>query len=162
MMATHAQTSKLSPTERLAIYGGIAAAMREGMARKKLTPAELNEALGRDRSHAGVYHYRAGKLAPDDKSRPKLARILGVPESALRKATLEDGQQARPEPATALARLPAPPAGRLPDVLTFAIAPDGTARLRLDYSASAERGVALLRLLLDFGFAIAAGGAPSG
>jgi hypothetical protein len=37
----------------------------------------------------------------------------------------------------------------LPDVLSFAISPDGTARLRLDYTAPADRVVALLRTLLD-------------
>jgi transcriptional regulator with XRE-family HTH domain len=145
--------------ERLAVYGGVAAAIRAAMERKGIKPAELNEAIGRERSHASLYHYINGKMAPDTAIRPRLAKALGIPESALRKAALGDGPSASPEPGTALVRLAGPPAGRLPDVLTFAIAPDGTARLRLDYTAPAERGVALLRLLLDAGLVLA-GGAP--
>jgi transcriptional regulator with XRE-family HTH domain len=150
-MVSHANTAKLSPTEQAVVYGGIAATIRKAMARKKITPADVNLALGRDRGAPSIYYWMKGLGAPNAEIRPKLARVLGVPEDALRKAELTGGPQAAAASATALARLQAPATGRLPDVLTFAVLQDGTARLRLDVTTSAERGVALLRLLLDAG-----------
>jgi transcriptional regulator with XRE-family HTH domain len=155
-MASHAKSARFSPTEKLVVYGGAAATIRAAMEQKDLEPGDLNEALGRRRGDASIYNYINGNSAPSDKIRPKLAKVLGVPESALRRAKLEDGRQAGVETAIALARLQAPANGRLPDVLTFTLAADGTARLRLDYTAPAERGIALLRLLLDAGLAITA------
>jgi hypothetical protein len=57
-----------------------------------------------------------------------------------------------------MVRLPSPGApavSRVPEVLHFAVLTDGTARLRMDVTLPAERGVGLLRLLLDAGMIVA-------
>jgi hypothetical protein len=146
-----------SPTELAAMYGHIATAIREAMERKGMNAGDLNEALGKDRGNAGVYYWIAGKGAPDDKQRPRVAKALGVPQDALQRRKVGEGVAVAAKPGTALVRLPGPQAVRPAEILQFAILADGTARLRVDVTATAERGVALLRILLDAGWIVATG-----
>jgi hypothetical protein len=78
-----------------------------------------------------------------------------VPQDALRKRAIEGAVVVAGNPGTALVRLPGPQAVRPAEVLQFAILADGTSRLRVDVTATAERGVVLLRILLDAGMIVA-------
>jgi transcriptional regulator with XRE-family HTH domain len=141
----------------IAMFGHVAAAIREAMTAKGMNHADLNQAIGRERGHTGVYHWINGKGAPGPGIRPKLAKVLGVPAASLERRAVGERVSVAAEPGTALVRLPSPGTGavaRVPEVLQFAVLADGSARLRLDLTVPAERGVALLRLLLDAGMIV--------
>ena len=64
-------------------YGQIAHAIGEAMQRKGLSPAQVNEALGKPRSAPGIYHWLKAKGAPTHEVHTKLAKILGIDAAAL-------------------------------------------------------------------------------
>jgi hypothetical protein len=143
---------------QIAMFGHVATVIRKAVQEKFETVGDLNQALGRDRGHTGVYGWINGKGAPGPEIRPKLAKLLGVPEASLERREAGERVSVAKEPATAMVRLPSPGApapARAPEVLHFAVLTDGTARLRMDVTLPAERGVALLRLLLDAGMIVA-------
>jgi hypothetical protein len=140
----------------IAMYGHIATAIRKAMEAKGFGPGDLNQAMGRERGHTGLYQWINAKGGPGPEIRGKLAKVLGVPAASLERRAVGE------EPGTAMVRLPSPgtsAVSRVPEVLHFAVLTDGTARLRLDATLPVERGVALLRLLLDAGM-IAASSSP--
>ena len=144
-----------SASEYAAMYGHIAHAVRGAMIERGLTPPQLNKAMGREAGSAAIYGYINGKGAPTGEAKAMLMRILGLPEEALTRRSLTVAHAGRAEPGTALVRVPTAPkavvAAKAPEVLSFAILADGTARLELDVTQSADQGIALLRLLLDAG-----------
>jgi hypothetical protein len=141
----------------IAMFGHIAAAIRGAMAAKGMTHGDLNQALGRERGHTGVYHWINGKGGPGPDVKRKLAKVLDLPAEALERREAGQRVSVAADAPTALVRLPSPGAAvstRVPEVLQFAVLADGTARLRLDLNVPAERGVSLLRLLLDAGLVV--------
>jgi transcriptional regulator with XRE-family HTH domain len=156
MMATHSKRA-YSETERAAMYGVVASTIREAMTRKKWTIGDLNKAIGRPPGHTGLYQWINGKGAPGPAFRARIAKALGVPQDRLQRRKVEGAVAVAGNPGTALVRLPGPQAGRPAEILQFAILADGSSRLRVDVTATAERGVALLRILLDAGWIVATG-----
>ena len=144
-----------SAAEYAAMYGHISHAVREAMIARNLTPAQLNTALGRDAGSGAIYLYINGKGAPTGEAKAMLMRILELPEEALTRRSLTVARAGKAAPGTALVRVPAAPkavvAAKSPEVLSFAILADGSARLELNVTQSADQGIALLRLLLDAG-----------
>ena len=150
---------------QIAMYGHIAVALRAALAAKDWTLAELNQAIGRDRAHAGVYQYLAAKSAPRPEIRIKIAEVLGLPEAVLmRRKPGEAAPKAAPMASALLAlpqRLAAPRPRPGPattadaPVLQFTANADGTTRLTVDVTLAAERAVPLLRILLDAGMIVA-------
>jgi hypothetical protein len=137
---------------QLAMFGHIATAIREAMARKQWKPGDLNRALGKAAGDAGVYKYLSGKGAPIPVNARKLAKALGISPDALVKRRLSESVVG--EPTNAVVRVAG--AVRAPDpILMFATLPDGTARIKLDVSGPIAEIVPLLRMLLDAGMVIA-------
>lgn len=141
----------------IAMFGHIATAIRKAMQGKFETVGDLNQALGRPRGHTGVYGWINARGGPGEEIRPQLAQLLGVPEASLQRREVGERVSAT-EPGNAMVRLPSPgtaAVSRVPEVLHFAVLTDGTARLRMDVTLPTERGVGLLRLLLDAGMIVA-------
>ena len=146
---------KHSASEYAAMYGHIAHAVREAMIARNLTPAQLNTALGREASNAGIYNYINGRGSPTGPAKAVLMKVLDLPEDALTRRSLTVARAGKAAPGTALVRVPTAPKAvvpaKAPEVLSFAILADGSARLELNVTQSADQGIALLRLLLDAG-----------
>lgn len=143
---------------QVAMFGHIAAAMRQALAAKGWKPADLNRAIGRPRGAPHVYGYINGKGAPRADARKLIAKALGIPETAL--MARKPGQPA-PVPSQAVALIPATklaPA-RVGDVLSFVVSGDGMARIKLDATLPLATATPLFRMLLDAG--IVFGEAPS-
>jgi hypothetical protein len=142
----------------IAMFGHIATAIRKAMEAKGIGPGDLNQALGRPRGHTGIYGWINARGGPGEEIRPQLAKLLGVPEASLQRRDVGERVSVATEPGNALVRLPSPgtaAVSRVPEVLHFAVLTDGTARLRMDVTLPTERGVGLLRLLLDAGMIVA-------
>jgi hypothetical protein len=150
-----ASAKKHSAAEYAAMYGHIGHAVREAMIARSLSPTQLNQAMGRDAGNGAIYLYINGKGAPTGEAKAMLMRILELPEEALTRRSLTVARAGKAEPGTALVRVPAAPkavvAAKSPEVLSFAIMADGTARLGLDVTQPADQGIALLQLLLAGG-----------
>jgi hypothetical protein len=146
---------KHSASEYAAMYGHIAHAVRDAMIARDISPAQMNLALGRDAGSGAIYLYINGKGAPSGAAKVALMKLLDLPEEALTRRSLTVARAGKAEPGTALMRVPTAPKavvpGKAPEVLSFAILADGTARLELDVTQPADQGIALLRLLLDAG-----------
>lgn len=144
---------------QVAMFGHIAAAMRQALAAKGWKPADLNRAIGRPRGAPHVYAYINGKGAPRADARKLIAKALDIPEAAL--IARKPGQPA-PAPSQAVAVIPATtklaPA-RVGDVLSFVVSGDGMARIKLDATLPLATATPLFRMLLDAG--IVFGEAPS-
>jgi hypothetical protein len=137
------------------MYGHIGHAVREAMIARSLSPTQLNQAMGRDAGNAGVYNYINGRSSPTGTAKMALMKLLDLPEEALTRRSLTVAHAGKAAPGTALVRVPTAPkavvAAKSPEVLSFAILADGTARLELNVTQPADQGIALLRLLLDAG-----------
>jgi hypothetical protein len=137
----------------IAIYGHIAAAIRQAMAARDWKPADLNKAIKRPAGNSGAYHYLAGKAAPAPKARALISKALGIPEAQLMRRHV-DGPQVEVE-ASPVLRIEGPhrtpQAGPTRPVLQFEVDGEGLARIRLDVSLPSTDAVPLLRLLLDAG-----------
>lgn len=152
--------------------GHVAAAIREAMTRLSLTPAELNEKLGRSRGHPGIYVWLGAKSAPQEAMRAQLAKMLGLTEADLTPREESPMPRARPGPATRAAaralavRVPAPVPvnGTRPgpltghargnDVLSFRVNAEGRARITLDVETEVAQAMPLLRMLMDAGLVL--------
>lgn len=133
----------------LARYGHIAAFLREQMEERGLKrPVDLNQLLGIDRDNTLSHKWLNGFGAPSPKHRALLARKLGTEAEFFLPRTGEAPAERLP-----VVRQVAAPA-RVPEVLSFAVQADGTARIRLDVTLPIEQGAPLLRMLLDAGLVI--------
>ena len=146
-----ATKAKPATREEVARYGHIAAALRAMMKQRGWGMPEFNEALGRQRGDAGIFKWVRGTGAPNPQSRALISRVTGIVEEDL--TPREPGE---PPPRTAL--VVAPPGGvkllppvRATDPLTFRVTPAGETHIRLDITLPADKGVPLLRMLLDAG-----------
>lgn len=133
----------------LARYGHIAAFLRQQMEERGLKrPVDLNQLLGLDRGNTLAHKWLNGFGAPTKKNRALLAKKFGtqadffLPRTG--KAPTEQLPVVRQVAASA----------RVPEVLSFAVQADGTARIRLDVTLPIEQGAPLLRMLLDAGLVI--------
>jgi hypothetical protein len=147
---------KPATPHEVATYGHIAAALRDFLAQSGISIPELSVRLGLDRGSATPYKWLGGKGAPAPKLRAKLAKVIGIPEAALR------ARKAGEAVPVSVPRIEgphrAPQAGPTQPVLQFAVNDDGTARIRLDVSLPTAQAVPLLRLLLDAGMIVANAG----
>ena len=140
---------------QVAQYGHIAALLRAELDRRKWTAGDLNKALGKPPGYSAAYQWLNAKGAPSPQFAKKMGKALDIPwQKLLRNA---DGA---PPPGTDLVRVAERAQGqmapvRAAEVLHFSVLSDGTTRLRMDMVASVDRGVALLRLLLDAGMVVA-------
>jgi transcriptional regulator with XRE-family HTH domain len=144
-----------SPTPReIAMYGHIAAALRAAMEARGMSPADLNQAMGKERSYAGAYHWFGSKGAPGPDARAKLSKLLGIPIQQLMRRDpgglpVEAGPVLQIEGPRAT-----PQKGSAPPVLQFLVDGDGMSRIKLDVSLPTAQAVPLLRLLLDAGMIV--------
>lgn len=133
-----------SPTPaEVARFGHIAAAVRALMETRKWKPGDLNEALGVKRENTAIYQVLNCRQAPGKAKAAKLAKLMGVAPQALRP---RDGAEpvATSEPVRTVVAT-----SRVPEVLSFQVLADGTARLRFDVVLPIEPAKSLLRILLD-------------
>jgi transcriptional regulator with XRE-family HTH domain len=154
-----ASTSNAKPATRaeVAIYGHIAARLRAFLTERKMSIPDLSEALGLGRGSATAYKWLGAHGGPAAKMRAKLAKVTGIPEAEL--MPRKPGAAPAPSQAVAVVTSPAKLApARVGDVLSFAVAVDGSARLRLDIVLPIASATPLLRMLLDAG--IVFGGEP--
>ena len=155
--------------------GHIGAAIREAMTRLDMTPSQVNMALGRPKSDAGIYLWRAAKAAPHLKYKAAVAKLLGLKIEDLtpRKESPmpRPGERGRPRNGVSDA-VPVPaalkPVGYHPggyggggtrDVLSFRVNAAGRARISLDVEMELAQATPLLRLLLDAGLVLGPTGA---
>jgi hypothetical protein len=110
------------------------------MDKRKWTVADMNRAMGLPRGHVGVYKWLASKGAPAETNARKLGKVFNIPwEQFLAGAS-----------APRQALVPSPPP-RKAEVLSFNVADDGQARLRLDITLPVTEAMPLLRMILDAG-----------
>jgi hypothetical protein len=140
-------------TTDIAKYGHVASAVRAFLARKEWKPADLNEALGLDRSSAQPYNWIAGKGAPGPELRVKLGKLMHVAPETLAMRKLN---QAPPAETRALAIRPSAMQTSSAPVLWFSVAADGVARIKLDLTLPIAQGGPLIRMLLDAGLVMGA------
>jgi hypothetical protein len=148
-----ARTTKARPATRaeIAMFGHIAARLRAFLTERKMSIPEFAEALGLDRGSATPYKWLGAHGGPAPKLRAILANVTGIPEAEL--VPRKPGDPA-PAPSQALAVVTSPAKlapVRVGDVLSFAVAADGSARLRLDIVLPIASATPLLRMLLDAG-----------
>ena len=132
---------------QIAMYGHIAIALRQFLNTKGWKARDLNKAMGFDPGYSAGYQWINGKSAPGPEYRTKLAKLTGISEDKLSKR--QPGKAL-----VTLASLPALPAPRIKlasEVLSFSVASDGTARIKLDVSLPMHLANPLLRMLLDAG-----------
>ena len=144
--------------DQIAMYGHVAARLREVCKARDWRPADLNAAVGRDRGHASAYQWLGGKAAPGPKMRAKVSKATGIAEADL---MVMRKRRAPPPPSQAVALVEPPPArivAKVGDVLSFVVSSTGEARIRLDVSLPVEAATPLLRMLLDAGLVFNAGG----
>jgi hypothetical protein len=133
--------------QQIAKYGHIAAAIREAMHARNISPSQLTAALGLRKQATTVYPWIAGTSSPVPKYRGKLIQVLGLTKEQVTPRELSNTSL----PATAVMVRPRP-AG---DVLSFSINSNGMTRIKLDAELPLEAGSALLRMLLDAGIVYA-------
>jgi transcriptional regulator with XRE-family HTH domain len=150
--ATRSPPVPATPLE-IARYGHVAALLRAELEKRQWTPRQFNEAMGEAQGHSSIYKWLAAKAAPSQPTAKKIGKVLGIPWLQLLKA-----EDATPGTALTLAPERGPAPVRPVELLHFSVLNDGTTRLRLDMTAPADRGVALLRLLIDAGMVVAAEG----
>lgn len=141
------QQAKIPATaKQLAMFGHIAAALREWMERENVSVKELNTRLGVNPTNTGVYNFLNAKHAPGAALRARLASVTGIPESSL--TPLVPGQSATV--ATVKPPLVATPV-KARDVLSFAVDSDGMATITLHARLPLDVATPLLRMILDAG-----------
>lgn len=160
---THKRASNFTPAspQQMAMYGHVAALIRHHMERLKLSPGDLNEAMGNGRDQSGPFNWINAKGAPGPDNRAKLAKLFGVSEQALMRGKIDgpvDVTTAHNNAVALASRAAMPPAAptRQPDILTFSVGSDGTSRLRLDVTMPSAKGVSLLQMVLSAGMVLTA------
>jgi hypothetical protein len=157
-MAAGQARGEAATAEQVMVYGAVAANIRAAMTAKNWTPADFNEAMGRDRGNGGIYHWLGCKAAPGATSRAKVAKVLGLRSADLLPRTDDDGgavaKRDKTERDEAGQVIPPPPPKR--DVLTFSVDDAGNARIKVDMTLPVVKGAGLLRILLDAGLSLGA------
>ena len=128
--------------KQVAMYGHIAVALREWMARENLTVAEINTRLGVQSSNTGIYNFLNGKGAPGASMRTRLHKVTGIPEAdLLPRRGVPGGIKATPAVVHIKAK----------DVLSFAVDDTGMAVITLHARLPLDVAMPLLRMILDAG-----------
>lgn len=126
--------------------GKVAAAIREGLKAKGLTPAEFNEAMDYGRSHSAIYMWRAAKAAPGPEQREKVAKVLGLTVADL---TPNEGAvvvTARKPVARAPVIYDARP---VEERLAFTVGAHGSAKITLNVELPLARAMVLFPMLME-------------
>lgn len=149
---TQGKPQPASP-EQIAKWGHIAGIVRAALEAKGMTVSQFNEAAGLARHNSEIYQIRACKSGASPRMARLIHKILGVPVADLApRAPVK-----MPIPSKALAISPRSYHRSATDVLGFSIDEGGKARLKLDFTASPEVVVPILRMLLDLGLVISKG-----
>ena len=141
------------PTPReMAQFGHFAAILRNFMNERGWNAPQFMKEIGAPDGAAQIYKWIAAKGAPGPKYRNKVAKLLGVPVSEIRKQSL----MAPNRPTMEIVDQPPSLSKRnhTRDVLTFTVGDDGQTRIKFDVTVPYENGVPLLRVLLDAGFLV--------
>lgn len=138
---------------QIAMYGHIAAALRAFMKEKGWSAGQLNEAMGQVRSHTSVYHWLNSKAGPGPTTRPRLAKVMGVPQAELMPRKPGDASRRQ---VVAVSGPPVTVVQRPVDVLSFAVQQNGEARIRMDIVLPLAQATPLLRMILDAGIVLGA------
>lgn len=143
---------------QIAMYGHIARVLQNFMAKKDWTIGDLNQAMGFERSYSAGYQWVNGKAGPGEKLRTKLAKVTGIPEAELtphKPLRLKDGALVALPVANLSSSLPGPLVATrkvaASEVLSFGVASDGQATIKLNATMPMPLAVPLLRMLLDAG-----------
>jgi transcriptional regulator with XRE-family HTH domain len=160
-MMANKSTKAITPHD-VARYGHIATLMRSEMAKRGWRMADLAERLGLERRATVPYPWMRGYGAPGPMLRPKLTKLLGVPESALTAREVGDQLPAVIEAgAGVLAPQARPQGARGGDPLLFRVLASGEAQIKLDLTLPLPQATPLLRMLLDAGIVFGGdGGEP--
>jgi hypothetical protein len=138
--------TKPATPEQILMYGHIAAALRSFMEKKGWGPADLNHAMGKDRSYSAGYQLVNGKTGAGSKLLPKLMKITGLSAEQLTMRKIKTMSKS-----TAIVTYKPSKTSRLNDVLVFSVTSDGKARIKVDIELPLESATPLLRMLLDAG-----------
>lgn len=149
---------------QIAMYGHIARVLQNFMAKKDWNVGDLNHAMGFDRSYSAGYQWVNGKSGPGPKLCIKLAKVTGIPVaeltphklprlkgSALVTLPVSNPSSSLPGPLVATRKVAAS------EVLSFGVASDGQATIKLNATMPMHLAVPLLRMLLDAGLVFSKG-----
>jgi hypothetical protein len=149
---------------QIAMFGHIAARLRQVMDERDWKVRDLNVAMDRAETQSDPYVWLAAKGAPSPKMRDRLAKVLKIPVADLMPRDdstvpmkAERVPRAAPPPRAETIAPPHPPSR---DVLNFSINHEGQARIRLDVTMPALKGAGLLRILMDAGLTLGAAEDP--
>lgn len=137
--------------DQIAKWGHIAGVVRAALEAKHMTVSQFNEAAGLARHNSEIYQIRACKSGASPRMARLIHKILGVPVADL--APRAPSKM----PTRALTLAPRPYHRSATDVLGFSIDEAGKARLKLDFTATPDVVVPILRMLLDLGLVISKG-----
>lgn len=139
--------------EQIAKWGHIAAIVRAALEAKRMSVREFNLAAGFSPNNTEIYQIRACKSGVSVRMARIIHKVLDIPVKDLEaRAPVK-----MPIPSRALTLSPRPYTKSHSDVLGFSIDEGGKARLKLDFTASPEVVVPILRMLLDLGLVISKG-----
>jgi transcriptional regulator with XRE-family HTH domain len=126
------------------VKGRLGNLIQTELTNRKWVVGDLAEALGLPRKSTTPYGWLAGRSAPPNTMRSKLAEVLGVPEKKL--------LQRKPNgKAPAHVTAPIEPSPFPPVVLSFEVNTAGTATIKLEATLSVEDALPLLRTLIGAG-----------
>ena len=139
------------------VKGRVGKLIHSELVNRNWVVGDLAEALGLPRKSTTPYGWLAGRGVPTSAMRPKLAEVLGVPESKLiqRKTRTNGNALALPDAA------PVAPSPFPPVVLSFEVNTDGTATIKLDTTLPVDQALPLLRTLIGAGVLVNTKGAVS-
>lgn len=147
------KTTKSIPAtpEQIAMYGGVATALRSYMDTNKLNVRQLSVQVGLPETAVSLYAYVNSKKAPGAAMRAKISQATGIPQADLLPRSLAPGATTR-LPALPMGRPPAMPMPAKPrEVLGFTVDATGMATLTLHATLPLDAATPLLRMLLDAG-----------
>lgn len=130
-------------------YGGVAQAIRDGMARKGLSAAELGRLVSDAPGGATApYGWLALKGAPGVRLRPRVAAVLEIDEALLRPKAMLAATAERNAAWVAVKPVAVTPLRRDVSPLTFTILDDGTTRISLNLTLPLAAGSRVFEALV--------------
>jgi hypothetical protein len=144
---------------QVAMFGHVAATLREYMKVNNLTVRQFNIMLGSKENNTAPYMWLNAKAAPGPNLRPRVSQATGIPESDLlpRKAPSRRGKSLSlaPDHGTPMARLTIPFNDPVPvkvsNVLSFIVDDTNMATITVNAKLPLDVATPLLRMLLDAG-----------
>lgn len=127
-------------------YGHIAGTIRDALKQQGMTGNDLARKLGCAQTNPNAW--MNAKCAPGANIRPRLAKILHIPEEDL---MVRDRVISGIPPAHALTPYVSMSRGRPAEVFSFAVNNEGDAHIKLDAVLPVTQAMQVLRLLMDAG-----------